>query len=199
MPFFRNLFFLFSLLFSYLSFAQESFLKGHLINKSGQPLAYATVILNIYKDDITYTNAEGFFKIKVVPDNKKHRLKIVFFNEVVYQKTIEISENNLNLGDIKVSSYLKMEEVVVIGEKKAFTVKPDRIVFDVEKISTSVGGNMFDTLEKIPGVLVDNNENINIVGRGATAIAINGKILRTPKSQINAVLKGLNMKDVSSV
>jgi iron complex outermembrane receptor protein len=48
-------------------------------------------------------------------------------------------------------------------------VKPDRTVFNVEGTINSTGSDAMNLLRKAPGVTVDNNDNVNVLGRAGVS------------------------------
>lgn len=81
---------------------------------------------------------------------------------------------------------------VTVTSRKPFIQKlSDRIVVNVENSIVSAGSSAMDVLERSPGVLVDQNDNISLRGRSGVIIMIDGKPTAMSGADLANYLKGL--------
>jgi len=92
------------------------------------------------------------------------------------QFVIDSLHQHLNLGTIRlVLSAVKLNEVVITGEKSMFNNSIDRKVYNVEQDLMSKTGSASDLLQKVPSVQVDIDGNVSLRGSSSVLIMLNGK------------------------
>lgn len=172
--------------------------KGNIINQKQQPLAGATIFLLKAKDSsllqTTITNNEGNFMFNNVDTmSVLVRVNIVGYTtqtqRLMQQKTLQIA---------MLPSNTTLIEVVVTAKKQIIEVKPDKIIFNVENSINAIGNSGFDLLRKSPGVVIDNNDNISLLGSAAT-IYIDSKPSPLSGKDLAANLKTLQSTNIESI
>ncbi len=108
-------------------------------------------------------------------------------SEVVLQTAVLIS----------VSTSLK--EVSISGIKPMIEVKPDKTIFNVENSLNSTGSTVYELLQKSPGVVVDQNDNIFLKGRGGVRVQIDGKESKLTMNELADLLKVMQSSDVTAI
>lgn len=89
---------------------------------------------------------------------------------------------------------------VTVTARKPFIQKlSDRIVVNVENSIVSAGSSAMDVLERSPGVLVDQNDNISLRGRSGLIIMIDGKPTAMSGSDLANYLKGLPSASIERI
>ena len=83
-----------------------------------------------------------------------------------------------------------LSEVVVQSSKPLIRQEDDKSVVDPEPLAAS-STNAFETVEKIPGIFVDQDGNIYLNGLSPAAVQINGRDLKMSSSDIAILLKSL--------
>ena len=79
------------------------------------------------------------------------------------------AESEIDLGPVSfATNAVELETAVVTANRAIVEVKPDRTVFNVQGTINSSGDNGIGLLRKAPGVLVDNNQNITVLGRNGS-------------------------------
>ena len=183
-----------------IAFAQQP--KGKIIGRivdptTNQPLSFASVSIfknQISKDSliagVTATeNGEFVFNNPILG---KLTLKVSFVGYQTISKTIDLTENTLDLGVIKLSPDAQLlQEVQVKAEKDAISMGMDKRVFNVAKNLTSLGGTAEALLRNVPTISMDESGNPTLRNM-ATTIYINGKptqltLAQIPANQIESV------------
>ncbi len=152
-------------------------ITGYVYNQEGEPLQAALVILQ--KDTLklggTYTDEDGFFKLmNVEPGSYRIKINIIGYKE----KTLEVSvkDKDVDLGRIVMEQKaITVKEVEVEAEAPKITYEGEKKVIRFQDEITSKAGNALDALRNVPGITVDNNDNVIIRNTSKITLYINGK------------------------
>lgn len=187
--------------------SQNSYLvTGELQDDLGQPIAYANaVIYNAIDTTIAkmnYSEDDGSFEIRVDGPGE-------YFLEVTYVGLANFRSTEFTLDEANQTRKFStitlnpqgetLAEVVVTARKPLLEVKPDKMVVNVAGSINATGNNALELLRKSPGVMVDQNENISLLGKSGVQVYINGK--RSPLSgdQLANYLKSLPSEDIDNI
>jgi iron complex outermembrane recepter protein len=88
--------------------------------------------------------------------------------------------------------------VQIQAERPLVTVKPDMLVFNVENTPNAIGENAFNLLRKAPGVVIDNNDNIMLLGKSGLRIYIDGKPSPLSAKDLATFLKSIQSNQIES-
>ncbi|MFW6352301.1 MAG: outer membrane beta-barrel protein, partial [Bacteroidota bacterium] len=159
-------------------------LTGTILDKqSGEPLMFASVVLNTQSDSTlvsgAITNEDGKFTMEELPPG-------VFFitiNFVGYPPQdfngihITFRENIVDMGIVEVEpSAQVLDEVTVEAARTLMETGLDKRVINVGQELTSIGGTGLELMENIPSVAVDFDGNISLRGSGNVTILIDGRL-----------------------
>nr|WP_308572138.1 outer membrane beta-barrel family protein [uncultured Prevotella sp.] len=180
------------LLFPFKFFAQTP-IQGKVVDTKGNAVAFANVVLENKSDSSfiagTITKEDGSFLIKADCSGVLH-VSCMGFCDV---RIATQSYNKIILHQDTV--YLK--EVVVSGTVSPKTViREDALVTNVKGTYLSSMGTANDVLNRIPGI-TDRKGSIEVLGKGAPAIYINGRKLRN-KAELEQISSG-QIKDVAVI
>src|SRR5688572_9447147 len=104
------------------------------------------------------------------------------------------------LPEIKLTtSSVALKEAEVSALKPLVEVRSDKIVFNVENSINSTGSTAYELLQKAPGVVVDNNDNILLKGRGGVMVQIDGRPTRLTEAELGDYLKSIQSTDVEAI
>lgn len=158
-------------------------ITGRIIEKStGKPMEYANILLLNHTDSSmiagTVSGLDGVFLFpKVLPGKYLLDVRFIGYDDVFLEVTASQPEEIVNLGDIFLSpSSLKLEDVVVQGDRSPITYMTDKKVIDVSQMQTSLSGTAAEVLENIPSVTVDIEGNVSLRGSQSFTVLINGKV-----------------------
>ncbi len=93
----------------------------------------------------------------------------------------------------------KLQDVTVTAKKPMIEVKADKVVFNVESSINATGSNALELLQKSPGVMVDNNDNISMKGKSGIKIYIDGKMTQLDSKSLADYLKSINSSDIEAI
>jgi len=175
-----------TLLFSFLCFAFFFQLKaasiiGLLQDEQGEAIAYANVALYISQDS-------SFAKVGASDDIGKFKLQGIeagnYFLVASYVGYSDLRVEDIDLTkdqqvDLEILQFqpitTELAQATVIAKRDMVEVRGDRMVFNVQGTTNSTGSDAISLLRIAPGVVVDNNDNINVLGRSGVLLFVDGK------------------------
>jgi hypothetical protein len=197
----------FSACFCLKSYAQDtqSSLRGKVLTDSNLPAESATVLLLKYADSSiiksTVVGKDGLFKIlAVVPEKYLLLVRKIGYSNNYSGPYQLVAGQVLLINDITINAVTQqLSEVSVASNKPEVEVKPGRIVLNVQNNIMASGASVFDVLRQSPGVRVDNNNNVSIIGRQGALITIDGKPTSLSGDDLAAVLKSMPSNTVDRI
>ncbi|MCI5083731.1 MAG: TonB-dependent receptor, partial [Saprospiraceae bacterium] len=200
--------FLYSLVLTSLFFsmhAQEASIRGQLQDPDEGAVVFANVALYTAADStlvkVEPTDEAGIFNIKGL-EAGKYFLTATYVGLSKLSKTdIQLQPNQqLDLGVLKFQpAAVELQEATVTASRVMVEVKPDRTVFNVEGTINSVGADAIELLRKAPGVLVDNNNNLSVLGRSGVMIYVDGKRLPLAGDDLTNYLQNLPAEQIDRI
>lgn len=175
------------------AFSRE--ITGKIIGENDAPLDYVNVVL--YRDSTyvtgTVTDTDGIFSISS-DINGDLTAKVSF---VGYESYTAAVPHSGNLGIIRLSpSTVQLGEIVVKATRPSTTMKGNALVTDIDGTSLAIAGTANDVLKRVP-MVVDNSGTLEVFGKGAPEIYINGR--KVNDLQELAQLNSQDMKNVSVI
>ena len=169
-------------------------LIGRLVNEKGEPLEYANIIVMNPRDSALIThgvsNASGIFVIPVEQNKVIARISYVGY------KTVYKSCNSVRIGTIRMQPEVTVlqEAVVTVPKMQVERDGTNYTLYSMDGTIMGNAGNALDLLRWAPGVMVDANDVISVIGRGTTEVYVNDRHV-TNKSE----LRSLSSQDIKRV
>lgn len=181
------------------------FVQGTVNDSKGNGLKYVTISLLKSKDSMLIKAAasdeNGKFEIIVnEPGNYMASYSAVGY-EMAFSVLFNLSAGQtLHIPDVtlRVSSK-QLQDVIVSSRKPLIQIKADKTVFNVQNSINATGSNALELLEKSPGIMVDNNDNISMKGKAGVKIFIDGKMIQLTAEDLAAYLKSINSNDIEAI
>ncbi|MCF8238000.1 MAG: TonB-dependent receptor [Saprospiraceae bacterium] len=199
---------LWTLLFSLSSIcllAQGGTISGAAQNNDGEALIFANIALYRSSDSSLVkaeaTNEKGTFKLVNIPDGA-YWLQASYIGLPNFEQTgITMVQNKaVDLGILTFPvSVIELETALVKADRALVEIKPDRTVFNVSGTINSAGSDALGLLRKAPGVLVDNNDNITVLGRSGVMIFVDGKRLPLSGDDLSNYLSNLQAEQIDRI
>lgn len=147
----------------------------------------------------TFSDEKGEFIIQSENSTPSMYLLIEIFG--YESQSIEIDINHLPKNfDIKLQPNInQLSEAVIVQKKKAISIKGDKIIYDVELSGIGNGNNGLETMQQLPGVKLDKDENLVFRGSSGVQIMINGKKSMLQGDALREFIRSLNGDDIKSV
>ncbi len=185
--------------------SQESSINGQLIDESGEAVIYANIALYNAADSSlvkveTTDEAGKFLIVGLSSGTYELNASYVGLNDIQISDIIVGADEAKDLGELSmVSDAVQLEAAVVTARRAMVEVKADRTVFNVQGTINSSGDNGIDLLRKAPGVLVDNNDNITVLGRTGVMFYVDGKRLPLTGDDLTAYLQNLSSEQIDKI
>ncbi|MGF7229792.1 TonB-dependent receptor domain-containing protein, partial [Arachidicoccus sp.] len=181
-------------------------ISGKVVDENKEPLNFAGVYLLNAKDSsflkAAMTDSEGIYQLSHIPSGKLLVSATVVGHQKVYSRSFEIDKNNsaitLPLLILK-SNSTALKDVNVSASKPFLEQKVDKLVVNIEGSVVSAGNNVLEILQKVPGVMVDNDGNISLRGKSGVTIMINGKLTYLSQEQLTEMLKSMDASQLSQI
>ena len=189
-------------LFSTLCYGQPSSITGTFTDELGAPIVYANVSLLNSTDNslvkVETTDEKGVFNFQRI-ENGSYILLATYVGYEDFRKAIEVNDN-ADLGVLEFSSgSIELQTATVTARRSIVEVKADRMVFNVEGTINATGSNGMDLLRKAPGVLIDNNDNITVLGRSGVLVYVDGKRLPLQGVELVNYIRSLTAAQVDRI
>jgi len=189
---------------SYHLSAQNATITGQILDQDGQPLEYANVLLlnaidsSLYKGGLS--ESEGRFSFeRIVPGDYLVSASMIGFGEVRSGSVVVRGNEVQELGPLQLQNGIEIDEVVVTAKKPFIELKADKMVVNVANSSVAAGNSALEVLEKSPGVIVDNNDNISLRGKQGALVMINGKNQYMTGEEITRLLRTMPASNIQSI
>ncbi|MCB0635555.1 MAG: TonB-dependent receptor [Lewinella sp.] len=187
-------------------FAQSSTsIEGRVTEANGEPVTYANVILRAAADSslikVEYTEDDGTFRMVNLPTGD-HFLIVSYVGLPTYSSevfTLEADQTLTMPGITMEEAPTDLAEVTVTARKPLVEVRPDMTVFNVDKAVNAAGNNAMELLRRAPGVVVDNNDNIMLLGKSGVRIFIDGKPSPLGGEDLAAFLRNMQASDIEAI
>jgi iron complex outermembrane recepter protein len=194
----QHLLFPIFLLFSTTFFAQNLVITIKTDNKETPD--FATLVLRNTKDSTVFDSRtfdeKGILKIPVQV-NQSYFLAVEKFAFQPFLKTIKGENQDITLDITLKSAITALSEVTVTHKVKLMQQDDDKTIVDAEPLA-KIASNAFEVLEKIPGVIVV-DDNIFLGKTEAARIYINGREMKMVGSDLASILKSMPPNSVAKI
>lgn len=190
------------LLFAISTFAwSQNSIKGKVLDlENDNTIPMAEVILFKSADSsyvkVAYTDDTGRFEIGQIKNFKNYYLQV---NAMGYHsENIFLLETDL-IVKLKRNPEFNLDEIKITALKKGIKLDGDKIIYDTELLGISSTVNGFEALQQLPGISLDQNQNIKFRGSTGIQIMINGKKSMLQGSTLKESIRSLSGDDIQSV
>jgi len=186
-------------------FGQNSSIEGSLKDESAVPVTFANVVLYSSEDStivkVETSNDKGEFLFQNIAVGSYYVVaSFIGYNEFNTDAIKLNSDETISLDPITMlNSSVELETAIVTAKRAMVEVKPDRTVFNVQGTINSVGDNGLDLLRKAPGVLLDNNNSVTVLGRAGVIFYIDGKRLPISGDDLTNYLRNLTADQIDRI
>lgn len=185
--------------------SQSAVISGSVEDDKNEAIPYANVILYNVRDSTMVkagiTNESGNYELKGISNGTYFlELSSLGYQKLALNTIILYANQQLKLEKQFLKPSLeKLQEVVITATKPMVEVKHDRTTFNIEGTINSVGSDGIALLSKAPGIFVDNNNNISILGRSGILVYINGKRLPLIGNELSNYLENLSSELIAKI
>lgn len=185
--------------------AQKAGIKGQLQDDEKAAVVFANVALHAANDSslvkVETTNETGIFQFTNLQAGDYYLVATYVGLADLKKENISLKAGEqLDLGLLVFgTSAVQLSEATVTASRVMVEVKPDRTVFNVEGTINSTGSDAISLLRKAPSVMVDNNDNISVLGRSGVLLYIDGKRLPLTGDDLSNYLQNLPADQIDRI
>ena len=171
---------------------QQQALLIKVVDAKNNPVGFANISI-VNKIDSTktsnaITDSIGITKINLAP-KKAYIIRVSAIGYKKFSKDYFINEQS-SIAIKLTEDPTQLNEVVVKSTKALIRQEDDKSVVDPEALAAS-STNAYETVEKVPGVFIDQDGNIYLNGLSPAGVQINGRDLKMSAADIAILLKSL--------
>lgn len=151
-------------------------LSGTVKDSIGSPLEMANVIaLDTVSKKITsygFTDAKGMYKLNL-EKNKVYNVKISYVGLKSISDFVKTGESDMVKNYTMMNDNM-LDEIQIVA-KMPVTVKGDTIIYNADSFKNGTERKLEDVLEKLPGVEINENGQIEVEGKTVEKVMVDGK------------------------
>lgn len=121
----------------------------------------------------------------------------IVFNSNFYESTTIVWNKNISQVFLKKSSK-ELKETQIIGQRPRIKVEAGKTTMDVSK-ATIQQGTLKDLIQQIPGVVLDNNNNVTIKGKSGLRVLVDGKTSQLAVSDMKTFMESIPAGSIKSI
>jgi len=180
-------------------FAQTAPLKLIVVDSKRQSIAFAnftiqTIDSTMPQNKVADSNGTA---IMILQSGIVYQLKTSAVGYQMDNRTIKFDKlNSLKIELKEVTNQLN--EVVVTSTKPLIRQEDDKSIVDPEPLAAT-STNAYETMEKIPGIFIDQDGNIYLNGLSPAGVQINGRELRMSTTDMATLLKSLPPSSIQKI
>ena len=177
-------------------------LSGKLEDVHASPVAYATVSLLTADSSFVHgsiSSEAGSYVLTDVPPGA-YRLQVEHLEYTTFTSDpFSLTTNRTNPAITLEIASNALREHVVSARKAVVEVRADRLVFNVGSSPAASGTNGLEVLRKVPGVRVDMDDNISLLGKGDVRIYLNGVATELSGADLSSFLQSLTTENIETI
>lgn len=184
-------FFFLLILTNNLGFSQIN-ITGKVVDEDANPLPLVNIAL-FQADDSTFlkgniTEEDGSFEINL-SQNGTYFLTLSY---VGYQEKSMPFSQSTDFGNIRLELQAEtLEDVVITSQRPMIQREQDKLIVNVEGSILSTGNSTLEILQKSPGVMIDQDDNLSMNGRSGVRVYIDNKDTRLQGDQLASLLQSM--------
>lgn len=177
---------------------QQVALNGQVVNKNNEPLEFVHVSL-LTKDsiNISFTMTDSLGAFSLTTEKGHYTLRLEQFGHKLLQESI-ILDKSIELRRFKINEAIQLPEITITHEKKLIERKVDRLVFNVEKSISSIGGDAIDILRITPGLRIQDG-TLSMIGKKSVLVMLDEKQLELSGEDLTNLLKSIGSDNIKSI
>ncbi len=183
--------------------AAQSTIKGKVLDEKQNPVKGAVILLLQQKDSSLVLSAlsaeNGEYSLEKV-GNGTYQLSVSLLGYKKITQPVTVAGTAVTLPDTKlVTDAVTLKEVVVTSTKPFLEQRADKLVVNVEGSATAAGSTAMEVLQKVPGVIVSNDQ-VKLAGKSSVNILIDGRSSQyTDMSQVLTHLSASNIEKIELI
>src|SRR5690606_33419743 len=184
--------------------AKQPTIRGRVTDEQKQGLDKVTVYLLSSKVDAilktAVTDEKGVFTIPDVPQGT-YFVQATSVGYATYKSTLlTVNGSEVLLDDIVLlNESTALAEVKVEGRLPLVQQRDGKLILNVENSTLAAGNNALDIVQRAPGVSMDKDENLQLMGQQGVNVTIDGRQTYMSGEQLTSLLKTMNGDQIKSI
>lgn len=175
-------------------------ISGKITDDKQRPVRSASVLLLQQKDSSLVSSSlsdnDGIFRFTDIAAGK-YFVQVALVSHKKSLTGVEMAGTDVQMGTISlVPDITTLKEVTVTVTKPFLEQKADKLIVNVEGSATAAGSTALEVLQKVPGILV-RNEQVTMVGKGTPAIMIDGRL--SQYTDIAQLLRDISAANIEKI
>ena len=148
--------------------------EGKVLDTLQLPLEKASVVAinnsTNALDAFSMTNEKGLFSLKL-KENTDYKIQVSYFGLQSVNEILKTTSENLE-KNYTLRSDISLDEVVV---KMPVIIRGDTLIYDADSFKNGSERKLKDIIDKIPGVEINDDGQIEVEGKVVNKLMVNGK------------------------
>jgi hypothetical protein len=171
------LFLLLAVITATTAWSQSIKITGVVVDSAGTPLQMANVIA--YQKDknlgaFGITNDAGMYQLLSLKKDSTYVIKVSFLGLKTIEDTIRNIQSDVVRNYVMLEGADQLDAVNIVYEMPV-TIKGDTIVYNSDSFTNGTERKLGEVLQKLPGVEVNEDGDIQVEGKTVEKIMVNGK------------------------
>ncbi|TYR37576.1 outer membrane beta-barrel protein [Sphingobacterium phlebotomi] len=184
--------------------AQQGEVSGRVFNEQQEPLANVSIYLltakvgALIKTEIT--DEHGRYIIKNVPNGAFLVQVSSVGYETLKSKSIQVAGQSVVVDDMILKPESQtIDAVTVEGQVPLVQQRDGKLILNVENSTLAAGNNALEVVQRAPGVSVDKDANLQLMGQQGVNVTIDGRQTYMSGEQLATFLKSMNGDQIQRV
>jgi len=179
-------------------------ISGKIVNEKNEPMGAVTAYLINSTNDIilktAITKEDGHYAFENVAAGSYYVEARMIGYSVSRSAVIAFNKTQQQLADLKLSpSTNALAEVTIEGKRPLVENKQGKLILNVENSPLAAGNNGLDIVQRAPGVSLDNDNNLQLMGQSGVKVTIDGRQTYMTGEQLTTLLKSTDGNQIKSV
>ncbi|MDO7852809.1 TonB-dependent receptor [Hymenobacter convexus] len=183
--------------------AAQATATGTVLDRAGQPLAFATAVLVALPDSAiansqTTTEQGGYAFNNIKPGRYCVKALLMSYRSA-HSAAFVVGQEPVAVPALRLApAATALKEVTVTGTTPMLEQHADRTVVNVDRLNTA-GETALEIMKKAPGVTLDKDDNIVYRGSTGVNVMIDGKLTYMSGAALSNYLKSLPASAISQI
>ncbi|HEV7331693.1 MAG TPA: outer membrane beta-barrel family protein [Flavisolibacter sp.] len=186
--------------------AQNTTLRGRLLDEKSKPVVFANVTLLKTADSslaaAVISDSTGMFSLSAVAAGRYWlQVTAIGFTEwksPVFDVTGTETEKVFDAITLKADAKA-LKDVTITALRPTITQLADRMVVNVQGTAMAAGNTAYAVLSRAPGVFIDAEGNIQLNGRSGVLVMIDGKQTYLSARDLRTLLEGMSAENLKNI
>lgn len=188
---------------------QGQVIAGKVLDGKGVPIELATVQLSLIsgtedtETKSTFTDQNGTFQFRSIQPGEYRVVTSMIGYQSAQSDPVMVHINTNSTTTIPTLTLLEesrnLATVAVTAQRPLIERRPDMMVVNVENSTLSAGNSALEILERAPGIIIDKDDNISLMGKQGVQVMINGRPTNLSSEQLANLLRNMDGNTIKSV